>query len=134
MLKLDRVFEITIVIIIITALIGLTINKPSNPPQPINNDIKEAMEIIQSSFAGPYGVTIVSESLNLLLKEYNVEPKVENYLRISNDLIEIRKLSKGKVQEMDIINDMLLAVPPDSIPILPFKEQFDKSVKKFLNQ
>lgn len=133
MLKLDRVFEITIVIIIITVLIGLIVNKPSSSTPPTNN-IKEAMEIIQSSFAGPYSITVVSESLTLLLKEYNIEPKIENYLRISDDLIKIRKLSKGKVQEMDIINDMLMAVPPDSIPILPFKEQFDKSVRKFIEE
>lgn len=133
--EINRSFELTIVGIIIIVLIGLLITKNEPPPveKPVNYDIEEAMEIIQSSFAGPYGVTIVAESLKLLLKEYKVEPKVENYLKIANDLIIIRKDSKGKIQEMDIINDMLMAVPPDSIPILPFREQFDKSVKKFLN-
>jgi len=92
------------------------------------NNIEEAIDIIHHTFVGSYSKDIVRESLKLLFNKYDIKKNSENYLTISNKLVDYRKLSKGKVREMDIINDILLMPKIDTILL---DEVIKLSYKKF---
>ena len=67
--------------------------------------------------------------MDILLLKYGIEPVKANYLKIGNTLIEYRKQSNGKFQEMDLINDMILSA--NKSMDITFDKQLVKSVKKF---
>lgn len=93
-------------------------------------NIEEAIDIIHHNFSGIYTKPIIRESLILLFNKYSIEKSLENYLDISNRLIEYRKVSKGMVKEMDIINDILLKPKIDTIQL---KEAIEISYNNFIN-
>ena len=96
-----------------------------------DENVDEAIEMLEFVFEGTYNKRIIKESMNILFLKYNIEPVKENYLKVGNALIEYRKLSEGKFQEMDIINDMILSAVSEKEA--NFDEQLEQSVKKFSN-
>jgi len=94
-----------------------------------DENVDEAIEMLEYVFEGTYNKRVIKESMDILFLKYNIEPIKENYLRVGNALIEYRKLSNGKFQEMDIINDMILSAVSEKE--INFDEQLEKSVKKF---
>ena len=96
-----------------------------------DENVEDAIEMLEYVFEGTYNKRVIKESMDILFLKYNIEPVKENYLKVGNALIEYRKLSKGKFQEMDIINDMILSAVSEKGT--NFDEQLEKSVKKFSN-
>jgi len=97
----------------------------------LDQNVDEAIEMLEYVYEGTYNKRVIKESMDILFLKYNIEPVKENYLRVGNALIEYRKLSNGKFQEMDIINDMILSAVSEKE--INFDEQLEKSVKKFSN-
>ena len=95
----------------------------------LDENVDEAIEMLEYVFEGTYNKRVIKESMDILFLKYNIEPVKENYLRVGNALIEYRKLSNGKFQEMDIINDMILSAVSEKE--INFDEQLEKSVRKF---
>jgi hypothetical protein len=56
-----------------------------------------------------------------------MELKKENYLKVGNSLVAVRKSSKGSYVEIDIINDMIKA--NSGAQGVSLDEQLDKSAK-----
>ena len=96
-----------------------------------DENVDEAIEMLEYVYEGTYNKRVIQESMDILFIKYNIEPVKENYLKVGNALIEYRKLSEGKFQEMDIINDMILSAVSEKG--INFDEQLEKSVKKFNN-
>ena len=86
----------------------------------------EAIEMLEYVFEGTYNKRIIRESMDILFLKYGIEPVKANYLKIGNTLIEYRKQSSGKFQEMDLINDMII-----SSADLSFDKQFLETLNKF---
>ncbi len=82
--------------------------------------------MIHYSFEGNFSMSLIKESMETMFVKYDIEPVKANYLKIGNNLIEYRKLSKGKFQEMDLINDMILSEGNPS-----FDSQLIKTLAKF---
>ena len=97
---------------------------PNIKPEPDGN-IDEAVEMIHYSFEGQYSMSLIKESMETMFIKYEIEPVKANYLKIGNTLIEYRKQSNGKFQEMDLINDMILSSSNHS---------FDKQLLATLNK
>ena len=91
-----------------------------------DGNIEEAVEMIHYSFEGKYSMSLIKESMETMFDKYGIAPVKANYLKIGNTLIEYRKLSNGKFQEMDLINDMIL-----SSGNLSFDEQLIETLNKF---
>ena len=94
-----------------------------------DKNIDEAIEMLEYVFEGTYNKRIIRESMDILFLKYGIEPVKANYLKIGNTLIEYRKQSSGKFQEMDLINDMILSAKKSSD--ITIDKQLVKSVKKF---
>ena len=91
-----------------------------------DGNIDEAVEMIHYSFEGNYSMSLIKESMETMFIKYDIEPVKANYLKMGNNLIEYRKQSNGKFQEMDLINDMIL-----SEKNLSFDAQLIKTLAKF---
>ena len=94
-----------------------------------DKNIDEAIEMLEYVFEGTYNKRIIRESMDILFLKYGIDPVKANYLKIGNTLIEYRKQSNGKFQEMDLINDMILSA--NKSMDITFDKQLVKSVKKF---
>ena len=104
---------------------GCVESKTSTIP---DGNIDEAVEMIQYSFEGQYSMSLIKESMDTMFLKFKIEPVKANYLKISNLLIDYRKQSNGKFQEMDLINDMILSTGDIS-----FDKQLLKTLNKFKN-
>ena len=98
---------------------------PKIKPEPDGN-IDEAVEMIHYSFEGHYSMSLIKESMETMFLKFEIEPVKANYLKIGNTLIEYRKQSNGKFQEMDLINDMIM-----SSADLSFDKQLLETLNKF---
>ena len=98
---------------------------PKIKPEPDGN-IDEAVEMIHYSFEGQYSMSLIKESMETMFLKFEIEPVKANYLKIGNTLIEYRKQSSGKFQEMDLINDMII-----SSANLSFDKQLLETLNKF---
>ena len=98
---------------------------PKIKPEPDGN-IDEAVEMIHYSFEGQYSMSLIKESMETMFLKFEIEPVKANYLKIGNTLIEHRKQSSGKFQEMDLINDMII-----SSADLSFDKQLLETLNKF---
>jgi len=116
-----------IIIIVILALYWTSSKEDYTKPE---NTTEGAIDMIHYAFEGHYSESMVDHQINLLFTKYNIEKTNENYLKIGNELVSYRKKSNGSFHEMDIINDMILAIELDST--LLFNRQFEASIHKFL--
>ena len=123
-------FIINILFIIIMTILALHWTSPTEDYVQPKNTIEDAIEIIHYVFTGSYSESMVEKQINLLFTKYNIEKTDENYLKIGNELVNCRKKSNGMIHEMDIIDDMLLAIELDST--LLFSHQFETTTLKFL--
>lgn len=94
----------------------------------IYNGSNESFEMLEAVFDGPYKKQLIKERLDEMLTSYNMELKDDNYLKIGNQLVAIKKESKGKFREMDIINHMITASAEDGSS--SFNQQLTKTVRE----
>ena len=123
-------FIINILFIMIMIILALHWTSPKEDYTQPKNTTEGAIEMIHYAFGGHYSESMVEQQINLLFTKYNIEKTDENYLKIGNELVNCRKKSNGMVHEMDIIDDMILAIELDST--LLFSNQFETSAHKFL--
>ena len=69
----------------------------------------ESFEMLESVFEGPDSKWGIKEKLDEMFTIYKIELKDANYLKVGNQLVAIKKESKGRFREMDIINHMINA-------------------------
>ena len=99
----------------------------SNEDGKMTGDTAEALDMLESVFDGPYSKWAIKSKLDTVLTMYNMELKKENYLKVGNSLVAVRKGSKGSYVEIDIINDMIKA--NSGAQGVSLDEQLDKSAK-----
>ncbi len=93
----------------------------------MSGDTAEAMDMLESVFEGPYSKWAIKSKLDTVLTMYKMELKNENYLKVGNRLVAMRKDGDGSFVEMDIINDMINT--NSGAQGVSFDEQLDKSAK-----
>ena len=99
----------------------------SNQDGGMSGDTAEAMDMLESVFEGPYSKWAIKSKLDTVLTMYNMELKNENYLKVGNSLVAMRKGSNGSFVEIDIINDMINA--NSGAQGVSLDEQLNKSAK-----
>lgn len=99
----------------------------SNEQGGMSGDTAEAMDMLESVFDGPYSKWAIKSKLDTVLTMYKMELKNENYLKVGNSLVAMRKDGDGSFVEMDIINDMINT--NSGAQGVSLDEQMDKSAK-----
>jgi len=92
-----------------------------------SGNTEEVMEMLEFVFEGPYSKWAIRKKMDTVLTLYNIELIKENYLKVGNKLVVIRKESDGRIREMDIIDHMISA--NSGKQGVPFNEQLNKSVE-----
>ena len=90
-------------------------------------NVEETMEMLESVFEGPYSKWAIKDKLDTVLELYDMELVQENYLKIGNALVALRKESNGSFIEMDIVNDMINANSGEQG--VSFNSQLNNSVR-----
>ena len=69
--------------------------------------IDESIEMLASVFDGPYSEAMIKEKMEILFLQYDIPLERNSYLKIGNELVALKKTSKGQYTEMDIIATLL---------------------------
>jgi len=88
---------------------------------------EEVMEMLESVFDGPYSKWAIKEKMDTVFIMYNMELNKENYLKVGNNLVALKKESDNSIREMAIINHMI--EESDHASGVSFNEQLNRSVK-----
>ena len=87
----------------------------------------ETFEMLESVFDGPYSKYAIKDKLDEVFAMYNMEARQENYLKVGNTLVDLKKDSNGSFREIDIINHMIEANTGEGG--VSFDRQLNESVR-----
>ena len=69
--------------------------------------IDDSVEMLASVYEGDYSELMIKEKMEILFLQYDIPLERNSFLKIGNELVALRKNSKGQYTEMDIIATLL---------------------------